>query len=953
MNTLFLSRPTQPPIAKPLLMILVLIMAVPALLHAQKESLSFQDLRYWRTHAVSLSDNGAWYTKLYSLSDQSKAEKDSLTEQAFQAFYQEENQTDILYICSTTEGVKYQIKDGSKPTFSANSDWIAYQIKPEAEKEAKGKKDKQKTFIELRHLSSDFTVRYESGASYRFLEERNYFLTADKNSLLIYDLDKRKEHYIGDLGEYLIDKQSPYIAYTIASEDKRGNGIYLYDPETMTTRALQTGPFTYGKLAWNHEKNALAAYQYAQEKDKPDYAKASILVVNGIDTNDPASTTYPSEELEGLPENMVLAVKSNAISWSKEGNRLFVSIKKHDPENQQKEKKAAKADSSTVQIWHWKDKKLLSERIMEYERKKDESYEAILFRDSKKLMPVTGEALQKLIRSKGTDSWAIGTDNRKYISDWDIERNDLYRIDLRTGDKQLIREGHAGYWFNPNVEISPNGEKAILWDGEHYAYYDFATASLKPLSSALAVSFVDEEFDRFGPSPNYGFVGWVKEQEAVLVNHKHDIWLLDLADPSLSRKLTAKGASEDAIRFRWDDFRFASETEIEDRYLDLAKPHFLYAFNTQTKYAGFYQLHKGKLKELIYKPASFYGSWRGYNILKSKTSETIIYEMGDYEHAPEAYLSRLDFSKPQQLTHTNPQQEKFKWGKRILIDYTNDDGVPLQGVLSIPEGYKKGQKLPMMVYSYEKYSWRMYRYASPYLSGASLPEMLYVSDGYLFLQPDIHFNVGTPHSDMHECIDAAIEKVIELGYVDEDKIGYEGFSFGGHCGMYMSTQENRFAAIAAGAGVSNLVQGFNIDIVRDGSNEQDYYMTGQGRLGTDPTSNIDMYVSESPVFNAQTMNTPLLLFHGTTDKVVQWEHSFGFYSILRYLKKPVVFLSYLDEGHGLRKEANRIDIQRRLKAYFDHYLKDGEAEKWMLEELPYIPEEAPKKKDQKSLPKWK
>lgn len=155
--------------------------------------------------------------------------------------------------------------------------------------------------------------------------------------------------------------------------------------------------------------------------------------------------------------------------------------------------------------------------------------------------------------------------------------------------------------------------------------------------------------------------------------------------------------------------------------------------------------------------------------------------------------------------------------------------------------------------------------------------------------------------------------------------------------MYISTQKNRFAAIAAGAGVSNLVQGFNVDIVRDGSNEQDYYMTGQARLGTDPISDPKMFISESPVFNAAGMNTPLLLllFHGTADYVVHWEHSFGFYSILRYLKKPVVFLSYQNEGHGLRKRSNRIDLQTRLKEYFDHYLKDKKAEKWILEELPY------------------
>ncbi|MEM9983841.1 MAG: prolyl oligopeptidase family serine peptidase [Bacteroidota bacterium] len=964
MNTLPLNRLTHVHQLAPLILMLCLVVTSTLPLHAQskKEPLSFKDLTYWRNHVVTMSDNGAWYTKRYRLADAPKTRKDSSTKQAFEAYYQADNQTDVLYVCRTSGEVIYQVPDGRKPQFSAESDWIAYQIKPEPEKK-KGKKDdkedeKEQSFIELKHLESGFTVRYESGADYQFWENRNYFLTSDKNSLLIYDLDKRQEHYVGDIGEYLADKDANYIAYTIASEDQRGNGIYLYDPETMTTRALQTGRFTYSNLSWNQDHTALAAYRYPMADDKVDDPQVSLLAMSGIEAEPLKTVAYPAQKMTGLPEGMALAVRSekasNDIVWSKDGDRFFLKFKAYSPTDTTKQKDSQeRADTSTVQIWHWKDKKLLSERIMAHEDQQHETFEAIFVRQTNTLIPLTGEEIQDLIRSEGTDRWAIGTDNRAYISDWDVTRNDLYRIDLRTGAKTLMHANHASSWYSPNVDISPDGEQAVWWDGSHYVAYEFVTATERNISQTLPVSFVDQEYDEFGYVPSYGFVGWVKDQDAVLVNHKHDLWLLDLGDPSASKSLTASVTAHDSIRFRLEDDRFEDEANIEDRYIDLSSPLFLYAYNTQTKYAGFYQLQAGELKELIYEPASFYGPWRGYSILKSETSDAIIYVREDYQNYPEAYLTNRDFSKPKQLTQTNPQQEQFRWGERILIEYTNDDGVPLQGILSIPEGYQKGQKLPMMVYSYEKYSWRMYRHASPYLSGAVVPEMLYVSDGYLFLQPDIHFNIGTPHSDMHECINAAIETVIALGYVDEKRIGYEGFSFGGHCGMYISTQDNQFAAIAAGAGVSNLVQGFNLDIVRDGSNEQDYYMTSQGRLGTDPTSDTEMYIRESAVFNAQTMNTPLLLFHGTADKVVQWEHSFGFYNILRYLKKPVVFLSYKGEGHGLRKEGNRWDIQIRLKAFFDHYLKDEEAEPWMLEEMPYDPEAEPKGDDSRKLPDWK
>ncbi len=927
------------------------------LAQSKKEALSFDDIRQWRIHSATLSNNGEWYTILYSLYDKPSAKldtaKENQVEKRVKEYFGEDNQTDILYICSSKEGIKYKVPDGSKPIFSAKSDWIAYQIEPESEDDNEGD---DKTIIELKHLESNFTVKYESTAEYKFLEDRNYFITSDDNSLLIYDLDNRREHYIGNIGEYLTDKKAEYIAYTIASEDKRGNGIYIYDPVKMTTRALQTGNFIYSNLSWNSSKNALAAYKYNNVDEEVDYANMHIVICS-TEGEANESVEYLVKEIEGLPENMGPAVKVgryiNEITWSKDDNRLFIKIREYDQKEEDKEEQKNEEEKSTVQVWHWKDKKLLSERIMEDERNKNEVFDAIYFRNSNTLVQLTSEEIQRLIQSKDTDNWAIGKDNREYLSDWDIDKNDLYRIDLSTGDKKLIEKGYLSrYWSD--IEISPDGSKAILWDGSHYWCYDFEQDSKINISEGLGVSFVNSDYDYFGYIADWGFEGWVKDQYAIIVNHDLDLWLLPLDDRSEARNLTQSVTSKDSIRFSFEDSNFNDKSEIEERYIDLSSPNILLAYNKQTKYSGYYNLQNGALTELIYEPVRLSSSRRSSELIRSKKSNTVIYKAGDYQNYPESHLTTLDFSKSKKITDTNPQQKMYNWGKRIMIEYTNDDGVPLQGVLSIPNSYKKGQKLPMIVYSYEKLSQRMYQYPTPYLAGSSVPEMLYVSDGYLFLQPDIHFNVGTPHSDMHECIDAAIKKVIELGYVDEQRIGYEGFSFGGHCGMYISTQDNKFAAIAGGAGVSNLVQGFNIDIVWDGSNEQDYYMTGQGRLGTDPTSNTEMYISESAVFNANTMNTPLLLFHGTDDKVVQWEHSFGFYSILRYLKKPVVFLSYKGEGHGMRKEGNRLDLQERLKEYFDHHLKGGELKKWMVEDFPYSLEDLKKDdQDKRTLPKWK
>lgn len=939
--------------------VLTLFVNCPLLAQSEKEPLSFNDARLWRSHTTVLSDDGKWYTNHYTLIDKPKSKKDTvlqqLVEKTSEEFYTDNNKTDVLYIHNVKSGLKYQIPDGSKPVFSNDSKWIAYKIVKKVEKEKKEDKKKDTIFIELKHLASDYTVRYESDATYTFPEDKNHLITESKNNLLIYDLDSRSEHFIGNVGEYLVDKKSSYIAYTINTEDMRGNGIYLYNPLDRTTRTLTTGNFIFSNLSWNNGKNALAAYRFNKKKKEVDYYSISITVIEDINAVNSESIEYSVKEFVGMPTDRGLAASpgktSNSIVWSKDGKRLFVKLK--EIENKKDDEETKKDDEEpTVQIWHWKDKKLLSERIMDTEKKKDKTYDAIFFRDSKKIVPLTGEEIQNLIMSKGTDSWAIGTDNREYISDWDVNKHDLYRIDLKTGEKELIEKGYRSR-FGDQVQMSPDGTKAILWDEKDYWYYDIVSNTRRNITKDLPVSFIDTDYDKWGWVKNYGFVGWIKDRNAVMVNHKLDLWVLPIDKSAGAQNLTASVTEKDSIRFRLEDRSFQDEEEIADRYIDLSKPIFLNAFHTKKKYAGFYELQNNQLIKIIYEPAAFINSYPKYRIHKAKNSDAILFDKGDYQNYYETFLSDMSFSKPKKLSNTNPQQKKYIWGKRILIDYTNDDGVPLQGILSIPENYKKGEKLPMIVYTYEKVSHIRYYYSAPYLGG-TLPHMLYVSNGYLHLYPDIHFNVGTPHSDMHECIDAAIEKVIELGYVDEDRIGYNGFSFGGHTGMYVATQNNKFAAISAGAGVSNLVQGFTVDIVRDGSNEQDYYMTSQGRLGTDPTSDTQMYISESPVFNAQNMNTPLLLYHGTDDKIVQWEHSFGYYNLLRYLKKPVVFLSYRGEGHGLRKEPNRLDFQRRLKEFFDHYLKGDEPKKWMVEEIPpYIPDDESKDKGKRALPKWK
>jgi dipeptidyl aminopeptidase/acylaminoacyl peptidase len=302
---------------------------------------------------------------------------------------------------------------------------------------------------------------------------------------------------------------------------------------------------------------------------------------------------------------------------------------------------------------------------------------------------------------------------------------------------------------------------------------------------------------------------------------------------------------------------------------------------------------------------------------------------------PNISISGASFKSPRRITDANPWQSDYKWGHNELIEYTNKDGVRLQGVLMIPDDYRQGQKLPMLVDFYEKNSQNLNRYSR--LIYRDTPMFYkYVSNGYLVLLPDVHFNFRTTHSDMLDCVEAAVQKVIDLGYVDPARVGLHGHSFSGQGSAFIAGRSKMFAAIVAGAAATDLVADFNQLWKSSGTNQHRYDYYGQGRFMTNPYDDFELYRNESGVTHAPTMDTPLLLLHGTADGSVEWLQAVEFYNALRFNGKNVILVSYPGQGHHLTKLENKIDFQTRMEEFYDHYLKGEPAPDWMTKGVPFL-----------------
>jgi dipeptidyl aminopeptidase/acylaminoacyl peptidase len=157
----------------------------------------------------------------------------------------------------------------------------------------------------------------------------------------------------------------------------------------------------------------------------------------------------------------------------------------------------------------------------------------------------------------------------------------------------------------------------------------------------------------------------------------------------------------------------------------------------------------------------------------------------------------------------------------------------------------------------------------------------------------------------------------------------QGHSYSGGGAAYISTRSKMFAAVVAGAAPIDLVSEFNTLFRGSGQNNHSYDIRGQGRYGTNPFDDFDLFWSQSPISGVRTMNTALLQMQGDNDQTVEYLQGMEFYNALRFNHKNVIFLSYPGEDHGLRKLENQVDYELRMGEFFDHYLKNVAAPTWM------------------------
>lgn len=268
------------------------------------------------------------------------------------------------------------------------------------------------------------------------------------------------------------------------------------------------------------------------------------------------------------------------------------------------------------------------------------------------------------------------------------------------------------------------------------------------------------------------------------------------------------------------------------------------------------------------------------------------------------------------------------------IHHQGPSGEPLISWLLLPRGASLANPPPLIVRPYPGAS-----YAVPPATmddrtgGPDKAAALLAAHGYAVLAPSLPIAAGAEPADhladrILAIIDAAAADPLLHGRFDSARLGLWGQSFGGYGTLVTITQTDRFSAAIAESSMSDLVSvwgQFQPTLRIDPRIEfSPFYMEGwvedlQGGMHAPPWADPQRYFRNSPIFHAERVTTPLLLFHGDHDgfSVGQPEEMF---SALVRQNKPAELVTYFGEGHAFASPGTLRDQYARVFRWFDDHL---------------------------------
>jgi len=734
------------------------------------------------------------------------------------------------------------------------------------------------------------------------------------SDLILRNLATAEEVTIPEVTEYEWNRAGSWIAYTVSSADAAKDGAFARQISDGAVKTLLAGRGHYKSLAFDE-----AGTQIAFISDQADYAqKVSPYRLYYWKAGEAAAAEVASAATAGVPKGMVVS-EFAPPRFSKDGARLYLATGAPP---------AAPADPADktpepvkVDLWSYKDSLIQPMQKVRDQQERQRSFSAVVHLPDKRFVQLATSDLP--IVQANDAAQLIGTSPLPYQKEisWDQSYNDIYLLDAKTGKPKKVLE----HWGNA-ATMSPAGKYVLYFDETtgHWLTYRVADGTRVNLTEKVPVKFQQENNTPDLPGA-YGTGGWTADDKAVLLYDKFDIWEVK-PDGTGARMVTAGEGRKQEITFRYRSF------DPEEQAVPTNKPIMLSAVNDRTRATGFYRLPSlaaASAPEKVLMIDKAVGA-----VTKAKNAETVVFTLSRTEEFPDLWLSDTTFKDMKKVSNANPQQAGYVMGRSELIEYVNSDGKKLRAMLTKPENFDPTKKYPLMVYIYEELTQGLHSYAAPNV-GTSINIPRYVSNGYVVLRPDIVYETGYPGQSAEKCVIPAVNTVLAMGFIDPKRIGIQGHSWGGYQITYLVTKTNMFAAVEAGASVSNMISAYGGIRWGTGMSRAFQYEKTQSRIGAPPWDAPLQFIENSPIFWVKKVQTPYLTIHNDEDDAVPWEQGIEWISAMRRLNKEAYMFTFNGERHGLRDRANMKYWTVHMDEFFDHYLLGKPRPEWMDKGVSY------------------
>ncbi|MDC2867103.1 S9 family peptidase [Bacillus sp. BP-3] len=258
---------------------------------------------------------------------------------------------------------------------------------------------------------------------------------------------------------------------------------------------------------------------------------------------------------------------------------------------------------------------------------------------------------------------------------------------------------------------------------------------------------------------------------------------------------------------------------------------------------------------------------------------------------------------------------------REIISWQSSDGLEIEGVLSTPVEFDTNKQYPLLVVIHSGPAWASFPIFSDCFN-EKYPIEQFIEKGFIVLEPNYRGSSGYGNEFLkanyrklgiadYDDVISGVDKLVDKGIADKDRVGLMGWSNGGYISAFCSTFSSRFKAISVGGGITNWSTHYvNTDIP--------YFI--RMYLGNNPWNDPEIYTKTSPMTYIKSACTPTLIQHGEKDARIPTPNAYDLYQGLRDMAVDTELIIFKGMAYSSDQPGINVAIMKQNLMWFSHYI---------------------------------